>query len=136
MIAISRAFLCSFFIASACSDEMHSIVDEFYLEAHRRECYPKRMPIELAPLPEPAVGYCIPYLTMIIDSKAFRDFEYHQKREVVFHELGHCVLYREHTDDQNSLMTPKMHTEVALSANFGKMVDELFKDCGNEEGNQ
>lgn len=128
-----KTLLCSIFLF-ACSDSVESIVEEFYTLAENRNCYPKRLPIALVDLPDPAVGMCVPYVTMLIDSESFRKFGFFQKREVIFHELGHCVLYRDHTDDPISLMTPHMHTELALGKDFGTMLDELFSDCPYSRG--
>lgn len=59
------------------------------------------------------------------------DFE---KEKLVFHELGHCVLYRTHLDeqDQTGLCKSIMHSGQACADNYSvktreRYLDELFQ---------
>lgn len=49
-----------------------------------------------------------------------------QRRGVIFHELGHCVLARSHTLDSMSYMYPSVQTCEFYMSNIPALDDELF----------
>lgn len=51
-------------------------------------------------------------------------------KELVYHELGHCLLQRKHAASKpHKIMSPEMTRDLAwVRANWPKMLDELFAD--------
>jgi hypothetical protein len=43
-------------------------------------------------------------------------------KRIVFHELGHALLFRKHTNNPDSIMNPELHNSTVTDA----MIDELF----------
>lgn len=99
---------------------------EFYNEANARGCIVQPVRMNFARLDDVA-GYCVADFGILIDETLWQEFGPLQKKEVVFHELAHCVLGAEHTEF--GLMTPSMHSEEELELMWDKYVTLLFKDC-------
>lgn len=101
---------------------------EFYNEAVERGCLvaPVKQ-MYFAELEDETAGYCFPTTAILISSSRWNKFGPFQKKEVVFHELAHCVFGAEHTDF--GIMSPSMHSEQELEMIWPKYVDLLFKDC-------
>lgn len=49
-----------------------------------------------------------------------------QRRAVIFHELGHCALYRDHTDEPMSYMYPSVLYCAFYERNQTELDRELF----------
>jgi hypothetical protein len=50
------------------------------------------------------------------------------RRLIVFHELGHCALGRDHANDRDSVMNEGWSKKLAdYEAKWGELVDELFR---------
>jgi hypothetical protein len=99
---------------------------EFHKEAIRRNCVAFPVNAYFARLEPEIAGYCIPSFGILINEDRWATFGPYQKRELMFHELGHCVLGLNHSD---GLMSPKMHRESELKENWKAWVDDLFKNC-------
>ena len=102
-------------------------VDEFYHEAMKRRCFVFEVDMYFARLESEVAGYCIPTFGILINEDGWDSYEEYQKKELIFHELGHCALGLSHSDD--GLMTSKMHSEKELKENWNRWLDLLFKDC-------
>ena len=47
-------------------------------------------------------------------------------RALMYHELGHCVLGLEHTDQESkTMMSPTMHNDAYYEANWDKLVKDM-----------
>ena len=66
-------------------------------------------------------GICAPYLgwKIFLNEAVWEGYSFCEKREIVFHELGHCILKMRHNKDKTSIMN--------LSRN------DLGKNCSNWE---
>lgn len=80
-----------------------------------------------------AVGVCRRYYREILISREYWERSNDMSREMlVFHELGHCILLRDHRDDNdgwghpNSLMRWKMFDSWIYEANREYYIEELF----------
>lgn len=49
------------------------------------------------------------------------------REEIIFHELGHCVLNREHTAHKDSVMYPYHLGASRYQLSYSKYISELFK---------
>ena len=49
-----------------------------------------------------------------------------QKEITIFHELGHCLLNKDHTNDDDSVMSPFIISARLYSENRAALLDELF----------
>jgi hypothetical protein len=61
-----------------------------------------------------------------VDALAWDDLCHAQRRAVIFHELGHCVLFREHTLDRLSYMFATTLTCEHYMLNQSVMDSEMF----------
>jgi len=101
--------------------------EEFYREANKRGCFVFPIRTHFARLEENIAGYCVSSFGILLNETKWKDMGEYQKRELVFHELGHCVLGLEHTS--LGLMAPSMHSEDELELMWPKYVELLFADC-------
>lgn len=70
----------------------------------------RRLTIRFANIKDkPYLAYCVPALnSVVISSKHWREMDSNKRRILIFHELGHCTLKREHvTDYRDDLSCPK-----------------------------
>ncbi|MFT5633879.1 MAG: hypothetical protein ACI9SQ_001603 [Rubritalea sp.] len=76
-----------------------------------------------------ALGVCsfIGNLRQILISPDLRDSTDDLKSEIVLHELGHCILNREHSSDPNSIMHA---TNIIGQPWRTEVLDELFSFQG------
>jgi len=65
--------------------------------------------------------------TIIIRETSWNKYCESQKRALIFHELGHCVLGRSHSTDTLSYMYPSELQCAFYDANKGTLDIELFK---------
>lgn len=100
---------------------------EFYNEANARGCIVAPVEIYFAELEPEIAGYCVPKFGILLNSERWKELGDLQRKELVFHELAHCVFGAEH--QQLGLMTPSMNSENELEIMFPRYVDMLFKDC-------
>lgn len=117
-----------FTVMTACTSKpnFEAEMELFYKEANKRGCITYPVDIHFARLGTTA-GYCIPKFGILINESLWQDYGPYQRKELVLHELGHCVLQAEH--ESFGLMTPSMHSEAHLEAVWDTYVDLLFKDC-------
>lgn len=60
-----------------------------------------------------AIGVCWTYKTqgriyreIIIDEGFYKSAPYEFRKHLIFHELGHCVLHLDHSEDETNIMHP------------------------------
>ena len=77
------------------------------------------------------VGYCIHtgrffnHLSFsVIHEKYFKTLPEFQKRDLVFHELGHCLLGLDHTED--GIMKPSLDSSWYYEYNWDDYAHEMF----------
>jgi hypothetical protein len=61
---------------------------------------------------------------VLINSRNFKKYNYTNKKIIVFHELGHALLNRSHTDNEKSIMYP--HIQIIPLTDKKEVIDELF----------
>lgn len=69
---------------------------------------------------------------VVIDQGYWNISNVYEKEELIMHELGHCLLNREHCEAKEngegvSLMKPDLFDSSVYSNNREKLIDELFK---------
>jgi hypothetical protein len=77
------------------------------------------------------VGLCDQNNTQILLSREYWSNAIYLERELlVFHELGHCILMKEHTDPRidDHIMNPTMMDSNGYQLMYQKLMNELF-DC-------
>jgi len=81
------------------------------------------------------VGYCARNragrMVIKIHSKSWKKMDEYQREELVFHEMGHCLIPREHCkavtkDGPVSIMFPHILESTYYKKNREDLVDELF----------
>lgn len=69
-----------------------------------------------------------------LDPDVWQKMGWYQKVELVAHELGHCVLNRDHVDQTAvSMLTPSLHDEYFLFYNWDELWAEMFKTVQPDE---
>lgn len=100
--------------------EIQEYYDKFYIELGIN---PDEIPAEFSDLHSPAVGLCISYpdgKSNILIDRAFWDRSSDSAREqVVFHELGHCLLQLGHNDNSISIDNLVIPESIMNSIAFG-----------------
>lgn len=110
--------------------ELEYYVEKFYKEGEARGVKIQRLNLLAAKSYAIKAGESIPggipYIRIsghLIDSRDTMKIEY-----VVFHELGHALLYRDHEDNSimstNDYLIPQYKTNPSLRK---ELIDELFK---------
>lgn len=101
------------------------------------------IPLNLKTLPSGIAGYCIEYSSgtkeIVFDSTYWSGITDLEKEELVFHELGHCQLNKDHKDGfidlngnncKSSIMNSFVFTEYEVNTcyitNHDYYIDELF----------
>lgn len=125
MRTLALAFL--FTVITSCKEKpsFEAEKEMFYREANNRGCIVQPVRMHFARLD--VAGYCVADFGVLIDETSWETFGPLQRREVVFHELAHCLFGAEHTSI--GLMAPNMHSEEELELMWNKYVDLLFTDC-------
>lgn len=73
------------------------------------------------------IGYCTSDGKIVLNENAWAYFSDVEKRALVFHELGHCILNLGHSDlAALNLMAPQILTETQLTTNWPLLVEKLF----------
>jgi hypothetical protein len=124
-ITASILSLLSFSSCAFANFEMEYL--EFYQEALKRNCVVFPVNAYFARLEPEIAGYCIPGFGILFNEDRWANFGPYEKRELVYHELAHCVLGQDHSEP--GLMSPTMHSEEEIKKNWSAWVDLLFKDC-------
>jgi len=106
--------------------------DRFNHEAHIRNVNVDAyiMPIRFEPMPKGshAIGTCYLFDHIGIN-KEFWSWASEDQREVlIFHELGHCVLFQDHTE--TGIMQPELYGSDTYQLERTALLDELFKTFG------
>lgn len=68
-----------------------------------------------------AIGMCSPFFfgDVYIDKNWwFNTYNYYHKEELMFHELGHCVLHRWHNDDKDKFGMEKSVMSSTMFASY------------------
>lgn len=85
-----------------------------------------QMDISWGNLVDPIVGVCIKYTDgykeIQINQTAWNNYEEFNKEEVIFHELGHCILDRDH---DTNLIT---EYEIPKSIMYPYVLDRVYDD--------
>jgi len=94
------------------------------------------IPINFSNLDEDIVGVCYTWTTghreIEIDQEAWENLDEVRKYALIYHELGHCQLNRDHNDKKmkdgckESLMNSFLLGEKCLIKHDSKYIDELF----------
>lgn len=137
-------FLLLGFIISSCSSfnpEFTPYVAKFKedsLKYGRKDLQDFSIPIEFATLSNKdeeyqVVGLCryIPFMRAIfIDERFWRTSSETMREIVLYHELGHCVLDKDHDEETDLLGIPKhlMYPSVLSSRNYEAKKDYYLKD--------
>ena len=98
-------FVLIFSLAASCGPKQYTIDPEFkpYV-SHFEQLSGKKVDFDMVfdDLPTDKVGVCYSwysYRKIKVDRMAWEEFLDFQREELIFHELGHCVLDRKHKED-------------------------------------
>ncbi len=113
--------------------ELVQYVDEFRVEAESRGLRPSPdlgISVEYGETPNKSVAFCEYGLfrnRVLVNRERWGGVAFPlEKKALMFHEFGHCVLGREHVSDtEQSLMIAKP-IHVLFENSWSTLVDELF----------
>lgn len=83
--------------------------------------------VEFADLEPPMAGICFRLTGILLSERLWAEYKPLQRMELMYHELGHCVLFLEHSE--SGLMSPEIHSEAELIKNWNDWRDQLFSQC-------
>lgn len=92
--------------------------------------------MELSDLKHPKIGLCYPGINHIeIDRSYWNNASKIKRKALIYHELGHCILYRiMHTEGfrsdgcHSSIMAARITSKYCLKNNWKYYIKELFDD--------
>lgn len=80
--------------------------------------------IKYSKLPDNVIGLCYIYTdgssNIEIDEKAYKSYSYSGKQELIFHELGHCILNRSHLETRYTWEGVSIPTSIMYPFAFGE----------------
>lgn len=82
--------------------------------------------VSFALLEPPTIGACYMGSGKIEIDPRWRDFKYMERIALMFHELGHCVLGRDHTEEFSIMQPGLLQSDVMLD-NEEALMAELFE---------
>lgn len=112
--------------------EIEPLHKEFYRQAKLHDVVLSNT-IQYRPVfykqPTEVIAQCFPfsdkYQVIQIDMIFWENATDKQRLWVILHELGHCKILRDHTDDEG-VMSPFIINEHNFVRNYEKLIDELF----------
>jgi len=125
LIGSQGLILVLFLAILGCSPAVES--DEFYHEASRRGCTVVPHAVYFVDLPNSTAGFCMPAVGIFINSTLWGRYDTWERRELIFHEHGHCSLGLGHEED--GIMSTDMHDTITIRANWQVWLDILFLGC-------
>jgi len=109
-----------------------SYYDSFNYEARIRnvdvDAYIMRIRFEVMPKGSHAIGMCYLFDHIGINKEFWRWASNEQREVLIFHELGHCVLFQKHT--KTGIMQPELYASATYAFERKALLDELFKAFG------
>jgi hypothetical protein len=133
-------YLLAILLITACGrsdNDFAPYVEEFRREAAARGLSVKDIPVVIGAygeVPPKAMAMCESYNgepSRVVIAQNWWDYYANRdigRKFIVFHELGHCALAREHTNDRDSIMNEKWAQRLDnYESRWVELVDELFK---------
>lgn len=107
--------------------------ESFLLEARNRgvNLYVDDLEITFHALPDPTVGRCTKGSAtpvVVIDPTAWQSFTTSDREELIFHELGHCLLNRDHIDGTVTLGGVTIPSSVMSTYDFPGEIYYAYRD--------
>jgi hypothetical protein len=124
---VVTSIFCLFLSSSCAFASFENEYFEFFQEAYKRKCLVMPIDAYFARLEPNIAGYCIPGFGILLNENMWPMLSKMERKELMFHELGHCVLGLEHSKE--GMMAPVMHDEQEIEKNWDKWVEELFSVC-------
>lgn len=124
-------------------NELKPYVEVFYAIAEMKCGHPVKRPalnMDLGKadyfLNTNVAGWCVRTspLQIMIDKEYFDMSTNYEKEELIFHELGHCILNKDHDESKDSnrrpksIMYPVTITDSIYRENRTEYINELFAD--------
>ena len=83
------------------------------------------------------LGFCQPSLRIVIDTPSWEDMSYTDRRTLIYHELGHCALGLEHTEEtEEDIMNPYLLDVEVASRKWKELVTKMFLRAKEEHSNE
>jgi hypothetical protein len=70
--------------------------------------------------------------TVIINENHWENSDGIKRMVLIFHELGHCILNKDHDDTKLSIMNSKIIPGYEFSAQATDLIDDIFFETGKE----
>lgn len=114
-------------ISPRIDSEILPFVKEFVKDANAYDasCFGVKDVIVLENVKDEIAGYCIPHFVVVMSQSFWDSASTWEKRTLVYHELGHCALDLDHTDEEE-IMNPYVLNERTASTNWQSLVRKLF----------
>jgi len=100
----------------------------FYTDAENRGCIFYPVDIYFSKLDSEIAGLCVYHFGIIINEELWQKYGPFQRLELMYHELGHCVLDYDHSI---GIMNEYIHEENEIKKNWSIWRDKFFHECSN-----
>lgn len=113
-----------------------SYLEEFEQDAKKYEvgCYYTHSMYFAKKLPPGVAGYCTLGNRIVISSEVWETLEPLEKKTLIYHELGHCGLYLDHTASNVwAIMNPYLLPTYMLRGYWKPLVENLFETAEKEQ---
>jgi hypothetical protein len=77
-------------------------------------------------LPPPFVGYCFEDGVIAVDPHAWAALEEPAREALIFHELGHCVMFLKHRTDKPAVMSPSLLSSAYYARYRSALLNDFF----------
>jgi hypothetical protein len=117
-------------ISRSIDEEILPYVTEFSEDAleYKAACFYTGSIVFAPRLEEPVIGYCLPPFKVVLSREYWDKASEDTRRTLVYHELGHCSLNSEHTDEDSfHIMNPVLLSDWDIFGRWKYLVRKLFE---------
>jgi hypothetical protein len=122
-------------ISRSIDEEILPYVTEFSEDAlsYRAACFYTGRIVFAPKLDGQVIGYCLPPFKVVLSREYWDKASEDTRRTLVYHELGHCSLNSEHTDEDSfHIMNPVLLSDWDIFGRWKYLVRKLFE--GDTDG--
>jgi hypothetical protein len=117
--------------------ELNSYYKEF-MDLGKERCNkiqkPNQFSIKFSKLTDDNIGLCTVYIhrkEVLIDENYWAISNLETRKQLVFHELTHCILDKNHIDSEDNYMNPYL-IELPKDVLYEQVKDNMVKFCNGE----
>ena len=109
-----------------------------FMDLGKKECKkiqkPNQFSIKFSKLTDDNIGLCTVYVhrkEILIDENYWAISNLETRKQLVFHELTHCILNKDHVNSEDNYMNPYL-IELPKDVLYEQVKDNMVKFCNGE----